>query len=60
MRKSLLYLVFLGDIQLLAAETVDDLPEGIRRLDDFVPKARNPQPNDVIDRIRRFVEDCRS
>ena len=40
---------------ILTANGVEELPDGIRRLHDFVPKQRRPAPNAVADRIRRFL-----
>ena len=41
---------------ILAADNVEDLPDGIRRLDGFVPKPRKAAPNAVADRIRLFLD----
>lgn len=40
---------------ILAAYDVEDLPDGIRRLKDFVPTQRKANPEVVTDRIRRFL-----
>ncbi len=45
---------------ILAAYGVEDLPEGIRRLGDFVPKERSAAPQAVADRISRFLSNVKS
>ncbi|MHC4740888.1 MAG: glycosyltransferase, partial [Planctomycetota bacterium] len=45
---------------ILAAGGVEDLPDGIRRLRDFVPKKRITDPNAVVDRIQRFLSSFQS
>lgn len=40
---------------ILAAYGVDDLPDGLRRLSDFVPKERKPSPHAVADRISSLI-----
>ena len=40
---------------ILAAFGVEDLPDGVRRLADFVPKERRPAPHAVADRISRLI-----
>jgi beta-1,4-N-acetylglucosaminyltransferase len=41
----------------LVAYDVGDLPNGIRKLKDFVPRKRVADPEAVSDRIRRFLEE---
>lgn len=45
---------------ILSADGVEDLPDGIRRLRDFVPKKRIPAPDAVVDRIRRLLSSFQS
>ncbi len=45
---------------ILAAYGVEDLPLGIRRLADFVPKQRTPAAQAVADRITRFLNRVKS
>ena len=40
---------------ILAAYGVEDLPDGVRRLADFVPAERRTAPNAVANRISRFL-----
>ena len=40
---------------LLAVYDVKDLPDGIRKLKNFVPKERKANPDAVADRIHRFL-----
>lgn len=40
---------------ILVAYDVKDLPDGIRKLKNFVPKVRKANPEAVADRIRRFL-----
>jgi len=40
---------------ILVAYDVEDLPDGIRKLKDFIPKERKANPDAVADRIRRFL-----
>jgi UDP-N-acetylglucosamine transferase subunit ALG13 len=44
---------------ILVADDVEDLPDGIRRLKNFVPKERIAAPSTVADRIRRFLNSLR-
>lgn len=45
---------------ILAAYGVEDLPQGVRRLADFVPKQRRPAAQAVADRVRRFLSGVKS
>ena len=45
---------------ILAAFGVEDLPDGIRRLGDFVPKERSAAPRAVADRISRFLSSVKN
>ena len=45
---------------ILAAYGVEDLPAGIARLGDFVPKERRAAPQAVADRISRFLASVKS
>ena len=45
---------------ILAAYGVEDLPDGIRRLGDFVPKERSAAPHAVAERISRFLNSVKS
>lgn len=40
---------------ILAVYDAKDLPDGIHKLKDFVPKERKANPNAVADRIRCFL-----
>jgi len=40
---------------LLIAYDVKDLPDGIRKLKNFIPRKRKASPEAVADRIRRFL-----
>lgn len=40
---------------ILVAYDVEDLPDGIRRLKNFVPRKRKVSPHAVTNRIRRFL-----
>ncbi|KPL20675.1 MAG: hypothetical protein AMJ75_11410 [Phycisphaerae bacterium SM1_79] len=44
---------------ILVAYDVQDLPDGIKKLKDFVPRKRVANPEAVSDRIRRFLEELR-
>ena len=41
---------------ILAVFDVEDLPDGIRRLKNFVPTERKTNPEVIIDRIRHFLD----
>ncbi len=41
---------------ILVAYDVEDLPDGIRRLKNFVPRKRQANPRVVADRIGRFLD----
>jgi UDP-N-acetylglucosamine transferase subunit ALG13 len=41
---------------ILAVYNADDLPDGIRRLKNFIPKEQIANPQAVADRIRRFLD----
>ncbi len=45
---------------ILVAYDIKDLPTGIRRLENFVPKERGVAPHTVVDRIRRFLDSLRN
>ena len=45
---------------ILAAYGVEDLPDGIARLGDFVPAERRPAAHAVADRINRFLNSVKS
>jgi len=45
---------------ILAAYGVEDLPQGVRRLADFVPEQRRPAAQAVADRISRFLNGVKS
>ena len=40
---------------ILAVYDVKDLPDGVRKLKDFIPKRRKANPEAVVDRIHRFL-----
>jgi UDP-N-acetylglucosamine transferase subunit ALG13 len=42
---------------ILVAYNAEDLPEGVRRMKNFIPRKRKANPHAVVDRIRRFL-DC--
>ena len=41
---------------LLIVYDVKDLPNGIRKLKDFIPRERKASPDAIADRIRRFLD----
>ncbi len=41
---------------ILAVYDVKDLPNGIRKLKDFIPRERKASPDAIADRIRRFLD----
>jgi len=41
---------------LLIVYDVKDLPNGIRKLKDFIPRKRKASPDAIADRIRRFLD----
>lgn len=41
---------------IIAAYDVEDLPDGIRKLINFIPRKREANPHAVADRIRRFLD----
>lgn len=41
---------------ILVAYNAEDLPEGIRRMKNFIPRKRKANPHAVADRIRRFLD----
>jgi len=41
---------------ILVAYDVEDLPDGVRRLENFIPKERDAAPDEVADRIRHFLD----
>ncbi len=45
---------------ILAAYGVEDLPDGIARLGDFIPNERRPAAHAVADRISRFLNGVKS
>ena len=45
---------------ILAVYDAKDLPEGVRRLESFVPLGRKANPEAVADRIVRFLDSLRS
>jgi UDP-N-acetylglucosamine transferase subunit ALG13 len=40
---------------ILAVYDVKDLPNGIRKLKNFIPRKRKASPDAIADRIRRFL-----
>ena len=40
---------------ILAVNNADDLPDGIRRLKNFIPKERPANPQAVVERIALFL-----
>ena len=40
---------------ILAVYDVKDLPDGIRKLKNFVPRERKARPDAVVERIARFL-----